>query len=234
MRSSLGLARKPSRRPGWYCIRRSRVLISAVSWPVSCLTGLASDRFRFDRRARVQDRLQLRDLRRSELARRAACPPGRQRRLAARSRRPPPPVHRHPRHPEPPRDLPVVSPRLDHLGCRQPHLLPAGPLRRAPARRHRDTLCLRHTQAELVPDGVTKIPACVPGAGTPAPPGEQEVTRAPQPGGSVRVAAARELGTLPLAARAAQRHRPRIAAGRALSAAGSVARLRAASAEPLR
>jgi len=37
-----------------------------------------------------------------------------------------------------------------------------------------------------------------------------------------------------LAARAAQRHRPRIAVGRALSAAGSVARLRAASAEPLR
>jgi hypothetical protein len=30
-RSSLGLARKPSRRPGWYCIRRSRVRTSAVS-----------------------------------------------------------------------------------------------------------------------------------------------------------------------------------------------------------
>jgi hypothetical protein len=36
------------------------------------------------------------------------------------------------------------------------------------------------------------------------------------------------------AARAVQRRRPRIAAGRALSAAGSLARLRAASAEPLR
>ena len=36
-----------------------------------------------------------------------------------------------------------------------------------------------------------------------------------------------------LAARAVQRRRPRIAAGRALSAAGSLARLRAASAEPL-
>ena len=36
------------------------------------------------------------------------------------------------------------------------------------------------------------------------------------------------------AARAGQRRRPRIAAGRALSAAGSLARLRAASAEPLR
>ena len=35
------------------------------------------------------------------------------------------------------------------------------------------------------------------------------------------------------AARAVQRRRPRIAAGRALSAAGSLARLRAASAEPL-
>jgi len=34
--------------------------------------------------------------------------------------------------------------------------------------------------------------------------------------------------------RAAQRRRPRIAAGSALVAAGSVARLRAASAEPLR
>ena len=37
-----------------------------------------------------------------------------------------------------------------------------------------------------------------------------------------------------LAARAAQRRRPRIAAGRALFAAGSAARLRAAAAEPLR
>jgi hypothetical protein len=37
-----------------------------------------------------------------------------------------------------------------------------------------------------------------------------------------------------VAARAVQRRRPRIAAGRALSAAGSLARLRAASAEPLR
>ena len=36
-----------------------------------------------------------------------------------------------------------------------------------------------------------------------------------------------------LAARAVQRRRPRIAAGRALSAAGSLARLRAVSAEPL-
>jgi hypothetical protein len=36
------------------------------------------------------------------------------------------------------------------------------------------------------------------------------------------------------AARAAQRRRPRIAAGSALVAAGSLARLRAASAEPLR
>jgi hypothetical protein len=48
VRSSLGLARKPSRRPGWYCIRRSRVLTSAVSWPMSCLTRLASDRFKLD------------------------------------------------------------------------------------------------------------------------------------------------------------------------------------------
>jgi hypothetical protein len=36
-----------------------------------------------------------------------------------------------------------------------------------------------------------------------------------------------------LAARAVQRRRPKVAAGRALSAAGSLARLRAASAEPL-
>src|SRR6202023_349770 len=36
------------------------------------------------------------------------------------------------------------------------------------------------------------------------------------------------------AARAVQRRRPRMAAGSALAAAGSVARLRAASAEPLR
>ena len=47
-RSRPGLARKPSSRPGWYCIRLSRVLTSAVSWPMSCLTRLASDRFRTD------------------------------------------------------------------------------------------------------------------------------------------------------------------------------------------
>src|SRR6185437_11704661 len=48
VRSSLGLARKPSRRPGWYCIRRSRVLTSTVSWLMSCLARLASDRLRLD------------------------------------------------------------------------------------------------------------------------------------------------------------------------------------------
>src|SRR5260370_38974958 len=40
--------------------------------------------------------------------------------------------------------------------------------------------------------------------------------------------------TVPWAARAVQRRRPRMAAGYALVVAGSVARLRAASAEPLR
>jgi hypothetical protein len=40
--------------------------------------------------------------------------------------------------------------------------------------------------------------------------------------------------TVPWVARAVQRRRPRIAAGYALVAAGSVARLRAAAAEPLR
>jgi hypothetical protein len=40
--------------------------------------------------------------------------------------------------------------------------------------------------------------------------------------------------TVPWAARAVQRRRPRIAVGYALVVAGSVARLRAASAEPLR
>jgi len=34
--------------PGRYCIRRSRVFTSAVSWPMSCLMRLASDRLRFD------------------------------------------------------------------------------------------------------------------------------------------------------------------------------------------
>ena len=46
VRSSLVLARKPSRRPDRYCIRRSRVLTSAVSSPMSYVTRLASDRFR--------------------------------------------------------------------------------------------------------------------------------------------------------------------------------------------
>ena len=53
LRSRPGLARKPSRRPGLYCIRRSLVLISAVSWPMSCLTRLASDRLRFDQTGSV-------------------------------------------------------------------------------------------------------------------------------------------------------------------------------------
>ena len=48
LRSSPVLFRKPSRRPGRYCIFLSRVLISAVSWPMSCLARLASDLFRFD------------------------------------------------------------------------------------------------------------------------------------------------------------------------------------------
>jgi acyl-coenzyme A synthetase/AMP-(fatty) acid ligase len=42
------LARKPSRRQDRYCIRLSRVLTSAVGWPMSCLVRLASDRFKFD------------------------------------------------------------------------------------------------------------------------------------------------------------------------------------------
>ena len=61
------------------------------------------------RRARVQHRLQLAQLDGSELALRAARPLGGQRRPAARGQRPPPPVHRHPRHPEPPGDLPVAG-----------------------------------------------------------------------------------------------------------------------------
>jgi hypothetical protein len=53
VRSSLVLARKPSSRPGRYCIRLSRVLTSAVSSPMSCLTRLASDRFRTDQTGSV-------------------------------------------------------------------------------------------------------------------------------------------------------------------------------------
>ena len=37
VRSSLVPARKPSRRPGRYCIRLSRVFTSAVSWAMSRL-----------------------------------------------------------------------------------------------------------------------------------------------------------------------------------------------------
>jgi hypothetical protein len=47
-RSGPGLARKPSRSPGLYCIRLSRVFTSTVSWVMSCLTRLASGRLRFD------------------------------------------------------------------------------------------------------------------------------------------------------------------------------------------
>jgi len=48
VRSSLVPAGKPSRRPGRYCIRRSRVFTSAVSWPMPRLARLARDLFRCD------------------------------------------------------------------------------------------------------------------------------------------------------------------------------------------
>jgi len=48
-----------------------------------------------------------------------------ERRLPAGRQRPPPPVHRHPRHPEPPRDLPVAGAFPDQLRPGQPHLLAA-------------------------------------------------------------------------------------------------------------
>ena len=50
------MARKPSRRAGRYCIRLSRVLTSAVSWPMLRLARLARDLFRCrpDRFHRVQ------------------------------------------------------------------------------------------------------------------------------------------------------------------------------------
>jgi hypothetical protein len=48
VRSSLVPARKPSTRPGWYCILRSRVFARAVSWAMSRLARLARERFRWD------------------------------------------------------------------------------------------------------------------------------------------------------------------------------------------
>jgi hypothetical protein len=62
------------------------------------------------RRARIQHRLQLTQLGGSEHALRSGRPFGGQRRPAASAQGPPPPVHRHPRHPEPLRDLPVAGP----------------------------------------------------------------------------------------------------------------------------
>jgi hypothetical protein len=82
------------------------------------------------RRARVQDRLQLAQLRPGELALRAARPLGGQRRPAARRQRAAPPVRRHPRYPEPLRYLLIAGPGLDQLRRLQPHLLPASPFRR--------------------------------------------------------------------------------------------------------
>src|SRR6516162_1787820 len=48
VRSSPVLARKPSIRPGRYCIRLSRVLTSAASWSRPCLVRLARDLFKLD------------------------------------------------------------------------------------------------------------------------------------------------------------------------------------------
>ena len=80
-------------------------------------------------RPRIQSRLQLGQLSRGELAFNAAGSLGGQGLPAAGRQRPPPPVRRHPRHPEPPGDLPVAGPRLDQLRRLQPHPLPPGPLR---------------------------------------------------------------------------------------------------------
>ena len=56
VRSSLVPVRKPSTRPGWYCMRRSRVLARAVSWARSRLARLARDRLQVgpDRLDRVE------------------------------------------------------------------------------------------------------------------------------------------------------------------------------------
>ena len=48
VRSSLVPVRKPSTRPGSYCMCLSRVLASAVSWAMSRLARLARERFRWD------------------------------------------------------------------------------------------------------------------------------------------------------------------------------------------
>jgi hypothetical protein len=50
------LARRPSSRPGRYCIRVSRILARTVSWARLRLARLASDRFRWDQ---TGDRVQL-------------------------------------------------------------------------------------------------------------------------------------------------------------------------------
>ena len=65
------------------------------------------------RRPGIQDFFQLSDLSRGQLAFRAARSSRGQPLAAAGGQRPPPPVHRHPRHPEPLRDLPVTGPGLD-------------------------------------------------------------------------------------------------------------------------
>ncbi len=48
LKSSVVPARKPSRRPGRYCILLSRVFTSAVSWAMSRLARLARDLFSTD------------------------------------------------------------------------------------------------------------------------------------------------------------------------------------------
>ena len=81
-------------------------------------------------RAGIQDRFQLGQPGRGELALRPARAPRGQRLPPARGQRPPPPVRRHPADPEPPRHLRVAGTALDHVSRFQPHFLPAGPLLR--------------------------------------------------------------------------------------------------------
>jgi hypothetical protein len=83
-----------------------------------------------DSRPRIQHRIQLAQLSRSQLAPGAARPLGGQRRTAAGRQCPPPPVRRHPRHPEAFTYFPVAGPGLDQLRRRKPHTFPAGPLLR--------------------------------------------------------------------------------------------------------
>ena len=150
----------------WRCGRRSRSRARRRSSPGSRaarpsaglrsgLTTPAASRYRDHEmrpaaarkliaEARLQHRFQLTHLAGTQLALGTTRALGSQRPPATPGQRPPPPIHRHPRHPEMPGDLPITDPAsIRSAAATGP--APGGHAQLQSARHHRDTSHNRHT-----------------------------------------------------------------------------------------